>query len=153
MVDIAKISMERIDNLDVTIADINADISSVETTILQNISTQIASLNAKITSIETTISQMTYIVETWHEGTEWYRIWSDGWIEQGGQINGNVVEVEFHKPFSDLNYNVQALYMDATSTEAIWIYNISAFNRSTTKMTLRNASSTIFRRSWYACGY
>lgn len=27
-----------------------------------------------------------YIVETWQSGTEWYRKWSDGWIEQGGFI-------------------------------------------------------------------
>ena len=24
------------------------------------------------------------VVEHWHEGTEWYRVWSDGFIEQGG---------------------------------------------------------------------
>ena len=25
-----------------------------------------------------------YITETWTNGSSWYRIWSDGWIEQGG---------------------------------------------------------------------
>ena len=28
-----------------------------------------------------------YIVESWHEGTEWYRVWSDGFIEQGGSLS------------------------------------------------------------------
>lgn len=52
------------------------------------------------------------IVETWNEGHNWYRIWSDGWIEQGGNIpfsatggwtSGNIT---FFKPFSNINYSI-----------------------------------------------
>lgn len=26
------------------------------------------------------------VTETWRSGTQWYRRWSDGWIEQGGRL-------------------------------------------------------------------
>lgn len=27
-----------------------------------------------------------YVTETWRSGTQWYRRWSDGWLEQGGRL-------------------------------------------------------------------
>lgn len=27
-----------------------------------------------------------YVTKTWRSGAQWYRKWSDGWIEQGGRI-------------------------------------------------------------------
>jgi hypothetical protein len=36
-------------------------------------------------------------VESWHEGTEWYRVYSDGWCEQGGITSAK--SVTFLKPF------------------------------------------------------
>ena len=50
-----------------------------------------------------------YIVETWHSDTEWYRVWSDGWIEQGGRkatSSNSSHAVTFYKQFSDTNYSV-----------------------------------------------
>lgn len=29
-----------------------------------------------------------YIIEITQNGTEWYKIWSDGWVEQGGYFKG-----------------------------------------------------------------
>ena len=147
MVDIAKISMERIDNLDVTIADINADISSVETTILQNISTQIASLNAKITSIETTISSMKYVTETGSNDNGWYRKWSDGWIEQGQDFPNNVpsgTEVFFPLSFSDTNYIIVVSGSNS--------YNYYEAGSKTTNSVKLNSNAS-GPRSYYACGY
>lgn len=48
------------------------------------------------------------VVETYVNGTSWYRIYSDGWCEQGGFItmsstSGNVY---FFKPFVDTNYTI-----------------------------------------------
>lgn len=45
------------------------------------------------------------IVETYANGTSWYRIYSDGWIEQGGEVY-DVASVSFLKSFSNTNYNV-----------------------------------------------
>ena len=34
-------------------------------------------------------SQAGYITQTWKSGNNWYRKWSDGWIEQGGFQSSN----------------------------------------------------------------
>ena len=45
-----------------------------------------------------------YIVESYNNGTEWYKKYSDGWIDQGGVCPGSTVT--FLKPFADTNYIV-----------------------------------------------
>jgi hypothetical protein len=69
-----------------------------------------------------------HIVQTYHNGTEWYRIWSDGWCEQGGQINRgdpnwvvNQIVVTFAKPFANTNY-----FVTATSKETSYTYPVLA---------------------------
>lgn len=47
-----------------------------------------------------------YITETYKNGTNWYRIWSDGWCEQGGKLVSSIsgtgfLTVSFLKPFSE----------------------------------------------------
>lgn len=53
-----------------------------------------------------------HIVETYHSGTEWYRVWSDGWCEQGGVVSSNDgtdTQVNLHKQYADTNYSVYGL--------------------------------------------
>lgn len=53
-----------------------------------------------------------YVTKTWRSGTQWYRRWSDGWLEQGGRLNldvwtgGNNPEKLFSLPtaFSNVTY-------------------------------------------------
>ena len=45
-------------------------------------------------------------IESWHEGTEWYRVYSDGWCEQGGYTTNNSNTINFLKEFVDTNYSV-----------------------------------------------
>lgn len=45
------------------------------------------------------------VVETYINGTNWYRIWSDGWIQQGGVAAGNGT-VNLLKQMSNTNYIV-----------------------------------------------
>ena len=47
-----------------------------------------------------------YITETYVNGASWYRIWSDGWIEQGGYVSSIATggTITFLKPFKDTNY-------------------------------------------------
>ena len=47
-----------------------------------------------------------YIVETYQNGTSWYRVWSDGWCEQGGRFTTNT-PIVFLKQYRDNNYNLQ----------------------------------------------
>ena len=40
------------------------------------------------------------LVETWHDGASWYRIWSDGFIEQGGQFEYDTKLKTYHKAYT-----------------------------------------------------
>lgn len=78
---------------------------------IQNVMSAVNAVQANLTQVESDIAQIpqprTYVTETWSSGTEWYRVWSDGFIEQGGHGTGS--ECTFSKPFSNKNYtfNVQ----------------------------------------------
>lgn len=53
--------------------------------------------------------KMVYVCETWNDGYNWYRKYSDGWIEQGGFVaikNYSEVTVTLHIPLTDSNYTV-----------------------------------------------
>lgn len=42
-----------------------------------------------------------YVTTYWRSGTNWYRVWSDGFIEQGGYYDGADTRViSFYKTFS-----------------------------------------------------
>ena len=100
------------------------------------------------------------VVETWHSGTEWYRVWSDGWIEQGGFIdtgssdNGKAVK-SFNKPFSNANYTIILAFKttgDGYSSSFNATY-LDASNVSSSSFTYYTHTSIGLTRSWYACGY
>lgn len=46
-----------------------------------------------------------YITETYQNGNSWYRIWSDGWCEQGGYAADNS-SVIFLKPYTNNSYTL-----------------------------------------------
>lgn len=53
-----------------------------------------------------------YVTETYVNGTSWYRVWSDGWCEQGGEISvsGQAgTQIALLKPMVNTDYNVCAL--------------------------------------------
>ena len=58
--------------------------------------------------VNTDLSNCTkpYITNTYSNGASWYRVYSDGWCEQGGQIanGGNNVTVALLKPYVNTNY-------------------------------------------------
>ena len=65
------------------------------------------------TRIDTKLENTTtHIVESWRDGKEWYRKWSDGWVEQGGSVyhNGNNVRmyVDLYVEMADTDYSVVA---------------------------------------------
>lgn len=63
-------------------------------------------LNGKA-DVDLTNCTKPHIVETYVNGTSWYRVYSDGWCEQGGQVSLNdatSTAVTFLKPFLNTNY-------------------------------------------------
>ena len=100
-----------------------------------------------------------HIIEKYQSGTSWYRIWSDGWIEQGGQINGGVYSspaiLTFHKAFIDTNYTISAVVI--TTETGNWtrtVYLGVKGNTNIKVVTGHNGSGgSSLPISWYACGY
>ena len=90
------------------------------------------------------------VIETYVNGTEWYRIWSDGWIEQGGFSPVGSYIVNFLKPFTNANYIALCTFQDGYSTNAV-----SVNSRTNTSLILNRgtAATDIGNKAWRACGY
>lgn len=95
------------------------------------------------------------VVETYHNGTSWYRVWSDGWCEQGGRFQSadkTDTVVNFLKPFSDANYTpiVGQQYGSAGDSQ-YRTFNIYTISQAS--MTVHNATNGTNTCIWMACGY
>ena len=92
----------------------------------------------------------TYIIETYVNGTSWYRVWSDGWIEQGGvTTSGKTGTITLLKTFSNTNYmcNLQELAL----ASAYW--NGVNITKTTTTITWDISSQNENSYMWEAKGY
>lgn len=72
-------------------------------------------LNAKISREDC----VAYIIETYYNGSSWYRVWSDGWCEQGIMLSVNANTTftwVFLKPYKDSNYLVFSRDIDTLNT-------------------------------------
>ena len=76
-----------------------------------------------LNAIKSFIGRM--VIETYSSGDSWYRIWSDGWCEQGGitDRNGNGDTVNLLKTMPNIKYQV---YMFCKNRQRYaWITYIS----------------------------
>jgi len=99
------------------------------------------------------------VVETYSSGTNWYRVWSDGWVEQGGESAGlwertnTTQNVTFLIPFSNTNYCVQTTAISGNDT-AVW--TASAIAKTATGFSLHTFNQNegaIKTANWIAKGY
>ena len=93
-----------------------------------------------------------YVKETYNDGTNWYRKWSDGWVEQGGffgAVGLSLVVITLPIPYADAQYIVTVSINSAT--EAV---NVRVLSRTTTSFILErsNAANISNGGSWYSCG-
>ena len=59
----------------------------------------------KLEEVSNNLNSMKHIIEEYHSGTQWYKIWSDGWIEQGGYMPARISDtITFIKPFTNTEY-------------------------------------------------
>ena len=96
-----------------------------------------------------------YITQTYVSGTSWYRIWSDGWCEQGGRTarGGSVnINVTFLKKFANTNYTVLVTLTNITTAPNTSgdANNDTVGSYTTAGMTVRTDSN--FAVSWVAMG-
>ena len=90
------------------------------------------------------------VVETYQNGTSWYRVWSDGWCEQGGRatISSYFANITFLKQFLDTNYNIG--FAQNSVSEDTYCANVNSFTNSTMQLRFRGGGTFCF---WQACGY
>lgn len=122
------------------------------------LSTQMDEVIVKMEEVNTVadnISNFTkrYVIETFHDGLNWYTLYNDGWCEQGGSSTLSSIAwavVSFLKPFKDMNYNFM-VSQGTTDRGAVDVAIIgSKIDNYSAEWTLFNATGTA---QWYACGY
>ena len=95
-----------------------------------------------------------YVIDAYNDGTNWYRKWSDGWLEQGGAINiipaSELITLTFLKPYSSNAYSI--LKNIGGNTSAYQFDGYSSFH-SLTATSAKTSNAKVFTDTrWYACG-
>ncbi len=150
--------------------NMNTDVTSLSESMSTLSSTVEANLEAANTADETLQSNIdevvadleearsafgvSYIVEKYVSGTSWYRIWSDGFKEQGGRTwTLGSHTIYFLKSFSNTNY---------TYTMTSWLNPGDRFSNGINHNVGKNVSyigihipnsGNYSGADWYACGY
>lgn len=110
-------------------------------------------------------SPKTYIIDTWHSGSSWYRKYSDGFIEQGGTttyLGRGAVRITLPTAFSSTEYNVNVTsisnmnYLDEVLIIGLGLgyAGVVQPRRNTTGFAVyqyKEKDPTSYM--WYACGY
>lgn len=101
-----------------------------------------------------------HIIETYVNGASWYRVYSDGWCEQGGMDTYTFTQdrkatIQLLKIFQDTNYTLIVNSGSTTSTSYVSVSNsynktTSSFSYWTYRWDGNNGSDVTY---WYACGY
>ncbi len=126
-----------------------------------------SAVNGKITIFEcseplrlldtNTFKTIPHIVETWSNGTSWYRLYSDGWCEQGGWLtpNSDPYNITFLKEFKDTNYYIQLSVQDISPTD--FALTVASWNTKTTTYVQiyegYNGTSQLVPIMWETKGY
>ena len=106
-------------------------------------------------ALEEKFNQGIFVTESWTDGNgEWYRKYSDGWIEQGGFLNdngqGTITTHSLHCAFSNNKYTLIISKRDTRygnngqSWEGV---------NSTTNTSFEYELNYTTLAYWYACGY
>lgn len=93
-----------------------------------------------------------YLVQSYVNGRSWYRVYSDGWCEQGGQITVTVAatNITLLKSYKDNNYNAVGCQAN-TDTAGYHTINVAAY--SATQIQIRQNSVGSPLVNWIAMGY
>lgn len=139
--------------------------SDLQTLVAQEVAKQLAAIAADQTTkkvlefLKNQNSADAYVVETGGTSSNWFRAWSDGFLEQGGVVTLNSdpytrkATVSFLRSFSNTDYSIQVTSMvrtdrgfgeDKTTSSCVVGTNSKAGENMVNKSTHAN---------WYACGF
>lgn len=87
---------------------------------IQNVMSAVNAVQANVSAIP---KPSAYVTKTWHSGTSWYRVWSDGFIEQGGSYtssDSSAFIITLNKPMTTTYYHCDVTGGYNASTERGW---------------------------------
>ena len=100
------------------------------------------------------------VVETYRNGASWYRVWSDGLIEQGGSCvsqagSTGLVTINLLKSYSDTNYSVFLTTGNSTAPAGYYgnRYTLASYLKKDQFTVTYTAKSSTVHSYWYARGY
>lgn len=112
---------------------------------IQNVMSAVNAVQAQVGEIPT---PKAYVTETHVSGTQGYRVWSDGFIEQWGKVTvpgeDSDKTLTFQKPFKNANYNIQTAGWRISDRHAC------VMSKTATSVTIRSWDND---NDWYAFGY
>lgn len=100
-----------------------------------------------------------YIISSYHSGTEWYRVYSDGWCEQGGKVELVYKQnaytdfpINLYKQMADTNYSILLTSSDRGNVhQSNWVYlTLTTSNFVTRTYSVGAGTGTGF---WRVSGY
>ena len=92
-------------------------------------------------------SQAGYITQTWQNGNNWYRKWSDGWIEQGGRSGSKTIALNI--AFSNTSYTAMGNGVLNTNNNSYDTFFIKSLSTTYIYASQANTSTNY----WVAFGF
>jgi len=103
-------------------------------------------------------SHNAHIIETYQNEHSWYRVWSDGFVEQGGIVQSMGVKsartITLLKSYKDTNYSVVASFRSGTTGS--WGNTMGAYPLNNTQIRVVQGwygDTITVHIQWRACGY
>jgi hypothetical protein len=110
-------------------------------------------LNIKANSdLSNVTANIDFVVESYNDGANWYRLYKSGWIEQGGSelTYVNIKTINLLKPYKDDSFKV----LTTGRSLANRTINVDARTSNTIRVACRNytdgTSASIY--DWFSCG-
>ena len=121
--------------------------TTTKTEIEVDIDDVVTDLNSKVNTAD--LTEVQCVVETYVNGTSWYRVYSDGWCEQGGYASKGSegwLTISLLKNFANTNYNL-SITPYSTNTSTYMAHEVKD------KTISDFAAYMIVAVDWQACGY
>nr|DAJ74747.1 MAG TPA: hypothetical protein [Caudoviricetes sp.] len=106
------------------------------------------------TTSTASVSLPAVVTQNYINGKSWYRIYSDGWIEQGGPLVVDMhaaISITLLRKFSNTNYMI--LYGRGGWNDSFTRSDEGITEKTTTGFTYGTTSGSNSNGNWYACGY
>jgi hypothetical protein len=98
-----------------------------------------------------------HITETWNSSSLWYRKYSDGWIEQGGNFPSMATDINYKQYTQNLNIPFKNTLYTIVVTTSLNKGNASyapfIYDKQTTNFSVDDIINNNYMAHWYACGY